>query len=361
LVIDQQQVKEMLSKTNSLNRKKLSEAGNESGAAGSRRRSILPWNNLKSNKDRSKSKERPSSAAAQTSESDRNKTNSKKSKHNREESKSSLDVSKSSNNSSNFDAFEQQQKEDGGNNCTLARVILPDKATTVVQTKEGGSIRAMVSRLLEKRGLRYTSFDVFATDGEKPLDLAADAQTLGCTEVRVEPRVLFRLELPSKKSIGVKAKPQKLVRDVLGPILHQYGWNLEAVEVRRDGVELVGIDLEATVASIDNSRLIVSSDDLTGFGMRSKRPHSCSVEDDRRSDASSTDMPGRRERNRVSTREQYSCLAMCCYIKYHCGFLANSLCHRRRKTCHASSNESSSEEKCKSKFQNIKSRQTGSH
>ena len=30
---------------------------------------------------------------------------------------------------------------------------------------------------------RYTSFDVFATDGEKPLDLAADAQTLGCTEV----------------------------------------------------------------------------------------------------------------------------------------------------------------------------------
>ena len=66
-----------------------------------------------------------------------------------ESSKSSLDVSKSSNTSSNFD-----ESQTGDNSCTLARVILPDKATTVVQTKEGGTIRAMVSRLLEKRGLR---------------------------------------------------------------------------------------------------------------------------------------------------------------------------------------------------------------
>ena len=45
--------------------------------------------------------------------------------------------------------------EVGSDGCNLARVILPDKATTVVQTRSGESIRAMVSRLLEKRGLRY--------------------------------------------------------------------------------------------------------------------------------------------------------------------------------------------------------------
>ena len=33
--------------------------------------------------------------------------------------------------------------------------------------------------------------------------------------------MLFRLELPSKKSIGVKAKPAKVIQDVLGPILLQ--------------------------------------------------------------------------------------------------------------------------------------------
>ena len=89
--------------------------------------------------------------------------------------------------------------------CTLTRVIFPDHATTVVSTTTGESIRALVSRLLDKRNLRLTSFDVFATNNEaKPLDLSEDCAILHCTEVRVESRVLFRLELPSHKSIGVK-------------------------------------------------------------------------------------------------------------------------------------------------------------
>ena len=135
------------------------------------------------------------------------------------------------------------------------------QATTVVQTRNGETIRALVGRLLEKRALKFTSFDVFATDNaEKPLDLSDESSTLGCTEVRVEPRVLFRLELPSKKSIGVKAKPAKLVKDVLGPILSQYGWNLEMMTVRREGDaqnQHLSVDLSNTVASIDNCRLVV--------------------------------------------------------------------------------------------------------
>ena len=89
--------------------------------------------------------------------------------------------------------------------CTLTRVIFPDKATTVVNTTTGESIRALISRLLEKRNLRLTSFDVFITKSEaKPLDLSEDCAILHCTEVKIETRVLFRLELPSHKSIGVK-------------------------------------------------------------------------------------------------------------------------------------------------------------
>merc|ERR1719322_2256524 len=126
----------------------------------------------------------------------------------------------------------------------------------------------MVSGLLEKRGLRYTSFDVFASGSDRPLDLGGDcADLLGCAEVRVEPRVLFRLELPSGKSIGVKAKPAKVIRDVLGPILLQYGWNLEETTVAvSDGggvgggaakEDLIEVDLGDTVRAIDNMRLVV--------------------------------------------------------------------------------------------------------
>ena len=94
--------------------------------------------------------------------------------------------------------------------CTLTRVIFPDLATTVVSTNTGESIRALVSRLLDKRNLRLTSFDVFVScsaDGAastRPLDLSEDCAMLHCAEVRVESRVLFRLELPSHKSIGIK-------------------------------------------------------------------------------------------------------------------------------------------------------------
>ena len=94
--------------------------------------------------------------------------------------------------------------------CTLTRVIFPDQATTVVTTNTGESIRALISRLLDKRNMRLTSFDVFITAGVeagaavRPLDLSEDCAILHCAEVRVESRILFRLELPSHKSIGVK-------------------------------------------------------------------------------------------------------------------------------------------------------------
>ena len=80
-----------------------------------------------------------------------------------------------------------------------------------VSTTTGESIRALVSRLLAKRGLRLTSFDVFsskvimviimvmlmlmllvmvmdgfqnnAQDEGKPLDLSEDCALLHCTEV----------------------------------------------------------------------------------------------------------------------------------------------------------------------------------
>ena len=227
----------------------------------SRRRSILPSFNLRS-KDRSKSKDRDHSL-----EKNHHKKNSK-SKSEQYHSMASLASQPEFKEEMMLDTTNESDNPEGGQNCALARVILPDKATTVVQTRTGESIRSMVARLLDKRALRYTSFDVFVTNSEKPLDLGEDSTSLGCTEVRVEPRVLFRLELPSKKSIGVKAKPAKLVKEVLGPILNQYGWNLEGMSVRRDvpnshgghvDPEVALVDLEATVASIDNSRLMVAA------------------------------------------------------------------------------------------------------
>jgi len=68
-----------------------------------------------------------------------------------------------------------------------------------------------------------------------------------------------RLELPTRKSIGIKANPTKIIKDVLKPILQQYGCLLENCLIERE-VDMQTrnlVELTDTVASIDNTKLTV--------------------------------------------------------------------------------------------------------
>lgn len=57
------------------------------------------------------------------------------------------------------------------------------------------------------------------------------SSVLSNKEVRVEPRVVFRLDLPNRKTVGVKSRPGKTLGDVLRPVLHKYGYRLHLVTV----------------------------------------------------------------------------------------------------------------------------------
>jgi len=46
----------------------------------------------------------------------------------------------------------------------LCRVILPDGATTVVSTVRGETVKQMVAKLLEKRGVQISTFEIYASD-----------------------------------------------------------------------------------------------------------------------------------------------------------------------------------------------------
>ena len=180
--------------------KKKSISTSSSGEGQPRRRSLLPtsWPNFRSSSGaRSKSRDRVTSIP-ESGEKDAERR-SVVSLESQTTDAGPLDSSVESHVVSTGE--DSSPKNLNSDKCTLARVILPDKATTVVNTNGDETIRVLVARLLDKRGLKFTSFDVFPTTGnqtEKPLDLGEDCSVLGCTEVRVEPRVLFRLELPSK-------------------------------------------------------------------------------------------------------------------------------------------------------------------
>ena len=243
----------------------------KAGDSGGRRKSILPWGNIR---NRSKSKDRADQNLSTESKpvgfikklTGQNSYSGDKSR----QSINSIEMKadKSGTAADNTDPLNHTSENcENKESCSLTRFILPDRATTVVSTPSGETIRSLVTRLLDKRGLKFTSFDAFITGNDKPLDLSEDCSSLGCSEVRVEPRVLFRLELPSKKSIGVKAKQTKLVEEVLGPILSQYGWNLADMTVRldRSGSQgSGGVELRASVTSIDNTRLVVSHREEAG-------------------------------------------------------------------------------------------------
>jgi regulator of G-protein signaling len=63
------------------------------------------------------------------------------------------------------------------------------------------------------------------------MNLSDESTVLSGKEVRVEQRVVFRLDLPSKKTLGVKAKAGKTLADVLKPILNKHGYKLENATV----------------------------------------------------------------------------------------------------------------------------------
>lgn len=121
------------------------------------RKSLLPWHR----KNRSKSKDR--------GESEYNKIRMLQQKRDTDDTVSvRSDVTSSRSSLASWDlalrgSFSRQSVTSGEGEtcCTLCRVILPDGATTVVQTRSSESIRDLILRLLDKRGLHYSAFEVF--------------------------------------------------------------------------------------------------------------------------------------------------------------------------------------------------------
>lgn len=148
-------------------------------------------------------------------------------------------------------------------NMKFCRVILPDGSTTVVCTKPGQNIRTVLGRLCEKRGLSIAAVDVFLLGSDKPLDMGEDISSLGSKEVMIERRVLFRMDLPHRKSIGVKAKPNRTVRDVFKPILNKYGFKLDNITVQLSG-QTGYVDIDEQVSTIDNQRVVISTIENSG-------------------------------------------------------------------------------------------------
>lgn len=129
-----------------------------SNAEDRRRKSLLPWHR----KARCKSKDRE-----ENKESMKNSTSSSNTlKHQSNHSAGDIHSSRSS--LSSFDAtMSKIGSFDDDARSSLCRVILSNGATTIVQTKMNETIRELVERLLDKRGICYQAYEAFLSGTTK--------------------------------------------------------------------------------------------------------------------------------------------------------------------------------------------------
>ncbi|KAJ3649356.1 hypothetical protein Zmor_021120 [Zophobas morio] len=228
-----------------------------SNAEDRRRKSLLPWHR----KNRSKSKDRGETEYIQkrsdiitSNESVNGKMGGGSDTHSSKSSLTSLDLAIGS----TQDSVKGNQDEMTVSTVArgpLCRVLLSNGSTTVVQIKASETIQQLVTRLLDKRGLAYSAFEVYTDKHSKAIDLNEPSNKLAGCEVTVEQRVVFKIDLPNKKVISVKSKSTKIIADVLRPILLRYHYNLDHAKVTLD--ENGPVDIFLPITSIDEKRLKV--------------------------------------------------------------------------------------------------------
>ncbi|KAI9582942.1 regulator of G-protein signaling loco-like [Glossina fuscipes] len=218
-----------------------------SNAEDRRRKSLLPWHRKMRRKSRDLSEE---NVRRQTC-----KNFALTSKNQRSTFFNDLHGSRSS--LSSYDASMMGSAASLNTNTPLCRVKLPDGSTTIIQIQVEETVGELVKRILEKRGLKYKTFEVFVRGlTTKSVNLQTLSQEIAGKEIEVEQRVAFKLDLPDFKVISVKSKPRKTLYDVMKPILHKYNYQLEEVEtLYKDTKEK--IDLHQHVAEVDGQRLQV--------------------------------------------------------------------------------------------------------
>ncbi|CAK1545411.1 unnamed protein product [Leptosia nina] len=107
--------------------------------------------------------------------------------------------------------------------CSLCRVVLPDGATSVVGVDEAVTVRRLVDRLLQRRNLLCTAYDVLLDEqGEsRAIDAESPSTVLGGKCAVVERRCVVRVRI-GPRAVLVRCRPTRRLRHVLRPLLQRY-------------------------------------------------------------------------------------------------------------------------------------------
>lgn len=139
----------------------------------------------------------------------------------------------------------------------MCRVTLPDQSSTVLHVTPDITVQVLIQRLFDKRGYPYKNFKVKVhSNSEHIIDLNGSSCLLDGLEVRVEPRIWFRLDLPDRKTINIDCKTDSTIAQEISPILASYGYKTDLVTLCSISENEV-IDPEMDVSLVEGRRIQV--------------------------------------------------------------------------------------------------------
>ena len=145
----------------------------------------------------------------------------------------------------------------------LVKVLLPDLSSAVIAARPGQSVQQLLSKLLDRRGLRFNAFELYDSHSAMTVELERDASVLGGMEIRLEPRVVFHLLLlQSGKSLMIRGQPRRQLGEVVKPILLKYGLKIEHSIIVKSATGDV-VPTKTLLASLDSCHLKVRHSLLT--------------------------------------------------------------------------------------------------
>ncbi|XP_033633629.1 regulator of G-protein signaling 12-like isoform X2 [Asterias rubens] len=145
------------------------------------------------------------------------------------------------------------------------RLVFPNNDVVVLPARAGFTVRDILSPHLQVRQLSFQSVEAFLTDSKEIVDFKQDMSDMAGAEIIVEQRVVFKIELPSHRVIGVKSKPCKKLIEVLLPVTYKYNLQLDTLVVHLSNSP-VPFDLDITVASLDGQRILIETLEQYGAG-----------------------------------------------------------------------------------------------
>ncbi|XP_041477707.1 regulator of G-protein signaling 12-like isoform X4 [Lytechinus variegatus] len=144
-------------------------------------------------------------------------------------------------------------------------MIFPNNEILTLTPDPQQSVRGILIPLLEERGLGLQNVEIFLNDTketesvkQKLINLEQLATEMIGRQIVVERRVVFKIELPNKRVIGVKSKLTKKIIEVLRPVTYKYKLQLDALVVHLSDSP-VPLDLDITVASLDGQRILIET------------------------------------------------------------------------------------------------------